>query len=176
VSSTPNLRVEIDPEAPPELIEGLTQIWVDVTNAGGAVGFVPPVTASDIQTVAREAFRRAVEGPDHLIVGFEAEEPVGFCFLEQRPGPLFKHWAYVKRLMVHPGVQGHGLGGRMLDEIHQLARDVLGLKQLHLTVRGGTGTDNFYTARGWKEVATIPDAIRLSDDEMREEIYLVKRL
>lgn len=176
MSSQPDLKVELDPEETPELIERLTQIWVDVTNAGGAVGFVPPVAASDIQPVAREAFRRAAEGPDHLIVGFDSEEPVAFCFLEQRPGPLFKHWAYVKRLMVHPRVQGRGVGGRMLDEIHRLARDVLGLEQLHLTVRGGTGTDDFYSARGWKVVATIPDAIRLSNEEMREEIYLVKRL
>lgn len=35
------------------LPDQLLTLWTDVTNAGGAVGFVPPVTAVDIRPAPR---------------------------------------------------------------------------------------------------------------------------
>ena len=41
------LSFELDPPLTPELCDRIVDLWVRVTNAGGAVGFVPPVTADD---------------------------------------------------------------------------------------------------------------------------------
>lgn len=175
MSSRTELRCELDPLLDDELIAKLVTIWTAVSNAGGAVGFVPPVTEADVRTVADNAFGKAGKGEDHLVVGFDGDEPVGFLFLEARPGPLFRHWMTIKRLQVDPARQKEGIGKRILECTHEVARD-MGLEQLHLTVRGGTGTERFYEAHGYEVMARIPDVIRLSPEDTREEIYMVKRL
>lgn len=175
MTSKPELDVVLDPKIDRDAEETLLDIWVEVTNADGAVGFVPPVTREDIDEVATATLRRAVEGPDHLVVAYIDGAPVGFCFLEQRPGPLFTHWAFIKRLMIRPHLQGSGLGGTFLDQIHDIGRE-LGLEQFHLTVRGGTGIERFYEKYGYEVRARIAGVIRLAPDDTRDELYLVREL
>ena len=175
MNSKPELRIELDPELHDELAEALLELWTDVSNAGGAVGFVPPVTTDDVRQTADLAFRQVRDGVDHLIVGFDEDVPVGFLFLEHRHGELFEHWATIKRLQVHPKLQGTGLGGALLEETHRLAKEI-GLEALHLTVRGGTGTEVFYERYGYETIARIPDVIRVAPDDTRDELYMIKKL
>ena len=169
------MRFELNPRLDEALRSTLIDLWVDVTNAGGAVGFAPGVDSADVTPLATTAFDRVERGDDHIVVAYEDGEPVGFAFLEHRPGPLFRHWATVKRLMVHPSLQGAGRGHRLLEGVHDKARE-LGLEQIHLTVRGATGTEAFYERHGYVIQARIPDVIRVAPDDTREEIYMVKRL
>ena len=39
-----SLTFTLDPAVTAELRDGILDLWTDVSNAGGAVGFVPPVT------------------------------------------------------------------------------------------------------------------------------------
>lgn len=43
------LTFELDPSFDRTLRDGIAELWTEVSNAGGAVGFVPPVTADDIR-------------------------------------------------------------------------------------------------------------------------------
>jgi GNAT superfamily N-acetyltransferase len=170
----PDLRVALDPPIQ-ELQEELIALWVDVSNAGGAVGFVPPVTDADVRPIAKEAFGKAASEWSHLLVAFEEDRAVGFCFLEFRPGPLFRHWATIKRLQIHPSLHGRGYGRTFLSHIEEIARRELALEQMHLTVRGGTGTEAFYLGAGYEIVARIPGLIRVAPGDDRDEIYLIKK-
>lgn len=170
------LAFETDPELTPELRRRLASIWLDVTRAGGAVGGAPTATPADLEPVIGNALAGVTDGTDHVVLARLADEVVGFGFLSFRPGPLFRHWATVKRLQVHPAFQKRGFGGALLDELIRVARDDLGLEQLHLTVRGGTGTEGLYTSRGFRLMARLPDVIRLAPDDTREELYMVARL
>jgi GNAT superfamily N-acetyltransferase len=165
----------VDPPITKDMAGVLIELWVEVINAGGAVGFTPPVTAEVVAPVADLAFRRVIGGLDHIIVAEAGDQVVGFAFLERRPGPLFGHWAALKRLQVHPSVQGRGIGSALLDAVHRAARD-FGLEQIHVTVRGGTGGESFYSQQGYQEVARIPDVVRVAPGDDREEIYLVRKL
>jgi len=165
----------LDPLLDDKLKAGLVELWTDVANDGGAVGFVPPVTIEDVGEIADVAFRRVEVAEDHLVVALIADEPVGMVFLEQRPGPLFRHWATIKRLQVHPSLQRQGIGRSLLEATHHLASGI-GLEQLHLSVRGGTGTENFYIQSGYEVVASIPRSIRLGNNDYRDEIYLIAKL
>ncbi len=173
-----DVELRLDPPLDDETSQRLVSVWVDVSNAGGAVGFPPPpppVTAADVAPVAEVAFAAVRAGRDHVVVAYDGGTIVGFAFLEHRPGPLFRHWATVKRLQVHPDAQGRGIGTELLLGCHDFGRE-LGLEALHLTVRGGTGTEAFYEGHGYDLIATIPDAIRLGPDDTRPELYMVKRL
>ena len=168
----------LDPPLDDEATRRLVEVWAAVSNAGGAVGFAPPppeVAPDDVAPVAAAALRSVREGRDHLVVAYAGATIVGFAFLEHRPGPLFRHWATVKRLQVHPAEQGRGTGTELLRATHRYARS-LGLEALHLTVRGGTGRESFYEREGYELVAPIPRAIKLSEDDVRDELYMVKRL
>lgn len=173
-----DVELRLDPPLDEETARQLVRVWVDVSNAGGAVGFAPPpprVTSADVAPVAEVAFDAVRRGRDHVIAAYDHTTVVGFAFLEHRPGPLFRHWATVKRLQVHPDAQGRGIGTALLAGCHDFARE-LGLEALHLTVRGGTGTEAFYEGLGYELIATIPEAIRLGPDDTRPELYMVKRL
>lgn len=168
----------LDPPLDDAATRRLVEVWVDVSNDGGAVGFAPPppeVTYDDVAPLAAAALRSVREGRDHVVVAYDRGTIVGFAFLEHRPGPLFRHWATVKRLQVHPAEQGRGIGTELLRACERLGRSA-GLEALHLTVRGGTGTEAFYESEGYGLVATIPEAIRLSPEDTRAELYMVKRL
>jgi predicted N-acetyltransferase YhbS len=168
----------LDPDLDDATVRELVEVWVEVSNAGGAVGFAPPppdVAFEDVAPVAQAALRAVREGRDHLVVARDRGAVAGFAFLEHRPGPLFRHWATVKRLQVHPRLQGRGIGTELLRACHRFGRE-LGLEALHLTVRGATGTESFYERLGYEPIATIPQAIRLAPEDTRDEIYMVKRL
>lgn len=162
----------LDPLLDDKLKAGLVELWADVANDGGTVGFVPPVTPDDVREIAEVAFRRVEIAEDHLVVALIADEPVGMVFLEQRPGPLFRHWATIKRLQVHPSLQGKGIGKRLIEATHHLARGI-GLERLHVTVRSGTGRESFYQQHGYEVVAQIPGVIRVAPGEDRDELHLI---
>ena len=171
-----NLTFELDPELTDELTGQLEQIWLAVGNAGGSVGTPCPATIEDVRVLSEKALRSVSEGDDHLVVAYLEGEPVGLGFLTHNPGPLFTHWATVKRLQVHPDLQGRGIGSRLMQAITAAARAELGLEQLQLTVRGKTGTESFYERFGYEVVGRIPDAIRVAPGDDRDMIYMVTRL
>lgn len=165
----------LDPPLSQDLVQRMSEIWLDVTNAGGAVGAAHPATAADLEPVIEDALSRVQAGKDRFVVANRQQELIGFGFLSFRPGPLFRHWATVKRLQVRPDLQGQGIGGALLDELAHIGREI-GLEQLHLTVRGGTGREGFYARHGYRIVARIPEAIRVAPHDTRDELYMVARL
>ena len=60
-------RVVVDPPLTLDLREHLIDMWVRVTNEGGSVGFVPPVTAANIRPTADRSFERVRQGTDALV-------------------------------------------------------------------------------------------------------------
>lgn len=171
-----NLTCALDPELDSGLVARLEDIWLDVGNAGGSVGTPLQATAADVKVLSDKAFRSVREGDDHIVVAYLDGEPAGFAFLTHNPGALFSHWAVVKRLQVHPSLQGRGIGSALMAKITELARDELGLEQLQLTVRGQTGTEAFYERFGYEVVGRIPGAIRVAPGDDRDMIYMMARL
>ncbi|HVM15128.1 MAG TPA: hypothetical protein VM287_12485, partial [Egibacteraceae bacterium] len=104
-------HVRLNPPLDHLLMEGLVAVWTTVSNGGGAVGFVPPVTPSEVWPVADAAFSRVRRGLDDLAVAYDDASggaPVGFGFLATNDWPLARHWGSVKRLQRHPVRRGRG--------------------------------------------------------------------
>lgn len=165
----------------------LLRIWTDVSNAGGWVGFVPPVAEEQVAPALDAALRRVHEGRDWLVVVRAAAGPgggppaawpddvAGFAFVATNDRLLSEHWRWVLRVQVHPEHQGSKLGAVLLDGIGDMAEDA-GLEMLHLTVRSGEGLESFYARAGYHEVARIPGAIRVAPGDDRDQVVLVCRL
>jgi GNAT superfamily N-acetyltransferase len=159
------LQFEVDPELTEQLRAEIVACWTDVSNAGGAVGFVPPVTMDDVLPQAVAQFAGVLSGRDRLVVGRVAEGPqagrlAALAFLVGDDFAFTAHWQTVKRVMVHPDFQGSGYGYMLMAELAAVARES-GLEQLHLDVRGGTGNDLFYKKCGYTEYGRLPRALKL---------------
>ncbi len=153
----------------------LLACWTDVTNAGGAVGFVPPVTRDDVAPALDALVGRVAEGRERLVVLRVGGEVAGWAVLKLSADPLRRHWATVLRVQVCPDRQGRGLGRVLMDGVHDAAR-ALGLEMLHLTVRGGYGLEGFYAGLGYRESGRMPGAIRVAPGDDREEVHLYRLL
>ena len=153
----------------------LLSCWTDVSNAGGAVGFVPPVTEDDVSPVLDRLLEGVQSGRDVLCVLTVDGGTAGFAVLVGSSSPLRRHWATVLRVQVHPSRQGGGLGRVLMDGVHDIARS-RGWEFLYLSARGGTGVDEFYRGLGYTEVGRLPGAVRVGPGDDRAEILLACRL
>jgi len=167
------LELRRNPPLDDRLVAELVAMWAAVTNAGGAVGFVAPVTEDVVRPVAEAAFTRVAAEQEELVVGFDGERPVAFGFLTYNADTLSPHWATIRRLQRHPARRGGGVGARVLAELEAVAAD-RGLEFVVLTVRGGTAREHFYCEHGYRVVATLPRWLRLTDDDVRDSLVLVK--
>lgn len=149
----------------------LLACWTDVSNAGGAVGFVPPVDRDDVAPVLGRLLEGVHCGRDVLAVLTVDGATAGWAALVGSLSPLRRHWATVLRVQVHPSRQGQGLGRALMAGVHDIARQ-RGWEFLSLTARGGTGVDAFYRGLGYREVGRLPGAIRVAPGDDRDEILL----
>jgi GNAT superfamily N-acetyltransferase len=145
--------------------------WTDVSNAGGAVGFVPPVTTDDVEPVLVHLLEGVHSGRDVLAVLSVDGVTAGWAAIVGSSSPLRSHWATVLRVQVHPSRQGQGLGRALMEGVHDIARQRR-WEFLYLSARGGTGVDGFYRGLGYREVGRLPGAIRVAPGDDREEILL----
>jgi GNAT superfamily N-acetyltransferase len=165
------LSFVLDPVLDDDLRTRVVGLWTDATNAGGAVGFAPPVTAADVWPTADAAFAGVDSGLDHLLAGFDGPDLAALLFLAGNSFAFKAHWRVLKRVMVAPGCQGRGYGAALMREAAVVARG-LGAEALQVTVRGGTGTDGFYARLGYREVGRLPGALRVGPGDDRDEIIM----
>ncbi|WP_406495101.1 GNAT family N-acetyltransferase [Streptomyces sp. NBC_00846] len=168
------LTFELDPKVDRALRDGITELWADVSDAGGAVGFVPPVTIDDVQPELVRHLVAMAEGHTRLLVGRDREGAVAAtAFLALNTHRLMTHWLWLYTVMVHPRHQGKGYGRDLMDAAADAARGIGGIEAIRLTCRGGTGVDRFYTSCGYKEVGRVPDAIRVAEGDDRDDIIML---
>jgi GNAT superfamily N-acetyltransferase len=165
------LSFVLDPALDDELRERVVRLWVEVTNAGGAVGFVGPVTADEVRPVAEAALAGVADGIDHMLVGVDDGELVALLFVVDNRFALKDHWRVLKRVMVTPSSQGRGYGAALMREAERVGRK-LELSGLQVTVRAGSGTENFYARLGYREVGRLPAALRVAPGDDRDEISM----
>ena len=146
-----------------------------VSNAGGAVGFLPGVAPSHVRELADPAFDRVAEGHDDIVVALNGDRPIGMGFLATNAIAIHQHWATIKRLQRHPEARLQGVGAAVLEGLEDAAR-ARGLRRLTLTVRGGTGREGFYERHGYRVEAALPERIWLAADDIREELFMAKSL
>ncbi|WP_409330537.1 GNAT family N-acetyltransferase [Trujillonella humicola] len=171
----PRAEVTTSTEVDGDLRATLLDLWTAVTNAGGAVGFVAPVTPDVVVPLLDALVERVHAGTQTLCLLRVDGEVAGFAVLSTSLSPLRRHWATVLRVQVHPDRQGQGLGRVLMAGVHDVARS-RGLEFLHLTVRGGYGLEGFYEGLGYQVFGRMPGAIRVAAGDDRDEVLLLHRL
>ncbi|WP_328749529.1 GNAT family N-acetyltransferase [Streptomyces sp. NBC_00285] len=168
------LTFTIDPAVGPELRDGILDLWTDVSNAGGAVGFVAPVEREAIRPELVKHLAAMADGRARLLVGHDEDGQVAAAaFLTFNTHRLMTHWVWLYRVMVHPRHQGLGYGRDLLAAAADEARTFEGIEAVRLTCRGGLGLERFYGSCGYKEVGRIPGAIRVAPGDDRDDVIML---
>ncbi|MFJ5969966.1 GNAT family N-acetyltransferase [Streptomyces sp. NPDC093060] len=168
------LSFELDPAVSPALRDEVLTLWADVSNAGGSVGFVPPVTMDEIRPELVRHLVAMAEGRTRLLVGRDGTGAVvATAFLTRNTHRLMRHWVWLYTVMVHPRHQGRGYGRDLLEAAADAARGLDGIEAIRLTCRGGLGLERFYGSCGYKEVGRIPGAIRVAPGDDRDDIFML---
>lgn len=158
----------------PRLRRALAECWVEVTNAGGAAGFpFPPVDAGTVVPTLDRIIELLSPDTSRLLTATVEGELVGWLNVRRDPFELIAHWGTLHHVQTRPAVRGHGIGLALMHEVREVARDEMGLEQLHLAARGGIGLEDFYERLGWKEVGRWPGALRLAPGDDRDEILMI---
>ncbi|MEU6818285.1 GNAT family N-acetyltransferase [Streptomyces sp. NPDC046860] len=174
------LTFTLDPAVTPDLRDGLLDLWTDVTNSGGPVGFVAPVTREDIRPELVRSLARLAQGHSRLLVGRDDEggadgagRVVAAAFLTFNSHRLMTHWLWLYTVMVHPKHQGRGYGRDLLAAAADAARGFEGIESVRLGCRGGEGLEHFYASCGYREVGRVPGAIRVGPGAYRDDIAML---
>ncbi|CAL9496232.1 N-acetyltransferase family protein [Streptomyces sp. enrichment culture] len=173
------LNFVLDPPVDQHLRDGVLTLWTDVTNAGGAVGFVPPVTPEDVRPQWVEHLSAMSDGRMRLLAGYDEDGSVAAtAFITLNTHRLMAHWVWLYTVMVHPRHHGNGHGRALLAACEDAVRgmthgDGRPFEAIRLTCRGGLGLERFYASCGYKEIGRAPDAIRLGEGEYRDDVFML---
>lgn len=158
----------------PQLREALTDCWVEVTNAGGAAGFpFPPIDPAHAAPAVDTIAGGLAADTSRLLTARHCDELVGWLNVRRDTFELIAHWGTLHHVQTRPKVQGQGFGAAMMHEIRRIARDEMGLEQLHLAARAKAGLEHFYGRLDWREIGRWPGALRLADGDDRDEILML---
>ena len=103
------------------------------------------------QRTPDEVRHRLLVTDDQVMAGaFRSQKLLGIMGLFRQSGPKLSHKAYVIAVYVRPEARGTGLSGQILDHLIRRARQLPGLRQLHLGVAvGNTSAERLYESRGF---------------------------
>lgn len=161
-------------DADPAVRRELTACWIAVTNAGGAAGFpFPPVGPGQV-TPAVDALTASLDPQrSRMLLARVNGALAGWVGLSRQLSPLIGHWGTVSHLQAHLTHRNQGIGTALMRRLRQVARDEMGLEQLHLAVRGGMGLEDYYARLGWEVTGRWPGKLRFAPDDTRDEILMI---
>lgn len=154
----------------------VTDCWTAVLNAGGAVVAsalpMPPLDRADVEPeVARLADSLSPERLRMLVARVDGAL-AGWLVLLREQHPLVAHVGVAHHVQTRPDHRGLGVGGALMRYAVTVAREEMGLEQLHLSARSGLGLEAFYGRLGWKEVGRWPRALRVAPGDDRDDILM----
>jgi GNAT superfamily N-acetyltransferase len=161
-------------DADPAVRQELTACWIAVTNAGGAAGFpFPPVDAGQVTPAIDALAARLDPRRCRMLLARMNGSLAGWVFLSRDTSPLIAHWGTINHLQTQPAHRNQGIGSALMHRLRQVARDEMGLEQLHLAARGGMGLEDFYARLGWRVTGRWPGKLRFAPDDTRDEILMI---
>jgi len=171
------VQVRRPEEVTAEATRALTECWMTVANSGGAVGFAfPPVDVDEVSAAVDQLAADLDPAYSQLLLARIDGTLAGWLSLSRYRDRVVPHWGTVKRVQTHPDFRGRGVGTALMHRVREVARDELGLEQLHLEARGGEGLEEFYGRLGWREIGRWPDALRFTHGDRDEVLMLLAPL
>lgn len=146
----------------------LVSLWQRVAEAGGLVGFAPPVSRADIAARAAGLVDEVRTGRVIAVVANRSHRLIGAGLVRPGRGNAL-HTGHVELILVDPAQCRTGIGGRLMAELLRLAGE-RGLAKLDLDAADDPGLAAFFGRFRFEEWGRRPDWVHLGPDTLRDEI------
>jgi GNAT superfamily N-acetyltransferase len=138
-----------------QLLPSLVDLLWDAVDAGGSLGFLPPLADDEGRAYWRSLLPELERGSRILLAAFVGERMVGSVQLALSPWRSSPYRAEVHKLFVATSLKGRGIGKALLGAVHEEARQ-RGRSLLVLNARFGDPAAQFYRGQGYREAGVIP--------------------
>ena len=157
------------------LVPQLAALLQAVVNAGGTVGFMPPVSSEEAAAYWLDVVR-ALEGSLRvLLVARDGTEMVGTTQLDLCGRSNGLHRAEIMKLLVHSQARRQGLGRQLIQAIETQARQHQ-RTTLVLDTLLGEPSEQLYQSLGYVAVGTIPQFARVASGALEATVVYYKLL
>jgi GNAT superfamily N-acetyltransferase len=138
-----------------DLLPALAELLREAVDGGASLGFLPPLPHHEARRYWL-SLRPELRGGSRLLFGaYVADRLAGTGQLALPSWPTARHRAELNKVMVATALRGHGIGRRLLQAIHECARQ-RGRSLLVLNARRGDPAETFYKQLGYREAGVIP--------------------
>jgi GNAT superfamily N-acetyltransferase len=138
-----------------DLLPALAELLREAVDGGASLGFLPPLPHHEARRYWL-SLRPELRGGSRLLFGaYVADRLAGTGQLALPSWPTARHRAELNKVMVATALRGHGIGRRLLQAIHDCARQ-RGRSLLVLNARRGDPAETFYKQLGYREAGVIP--------------------
>ena len=156
------------------LVPALSNVLADCVEGGASVSFMSPYSRDDASVFWNRIADTAERGDVSVLVAEVDGQVSGTVQIGFDMPPNQPHRGEIRKLLVHRGARGKGLGKELMRAAEQeaLAR---GKSLLCLDTASGAAV-HIYESLGWKRVGTIPDFALLPDGGYCDTTIFYKRL
>jgi GNAT superfamily N-acetyltransferase len=146
----------------------LVSLWQRVIEAGGPVGFAPPVVRPEVAGRAAGLVDEVRTGRVIAVAANRSHRLIGAALLRPGRGSA-AHTGHLELILVDPAHVRSGIGGQLLTELLRLASD-RGLQAVDLDAADGAGLDAFFSRFGFEQWGRRPGWVRSGPDDVHDEI------
>lgn len=161
--------------ATPEVYAAVHRVIADVVALGGAVGWLAVPDERETAAFLDEQLALAARGDGAVCVARADGRVEAFGVWNRYGAAVVRQNAEIRKVMVHPGARGRGLG-RVVVEALTAHATAAGIEVLVLDARGNNhGAHALYESLGWQRCGSIPDFIAVGDERW-DRVFFAKRV
>lgn len=172
--------MKVTSQSPKELVENidsLSRVLIDTVKAGGAVGFLAPLSKCDADNFWKNSiYPELVADRRILFVAKQVDRIVGTVQLLSRLQPNQPHRCEIAKMMVHPDARRQGIGRSLMEEALKQAEG-LNKTLVTLDTRTGDVAESLYRSLGFTPMGIVPGfALNPDGKVLHDTTYLYKQL
>ena len=161
---SPKIELLWPSRADSRLRAGIHRVVHDVTELGGAIGYLSPPTKAETDAWLDELLLAVRAGNAAFVVALVDGRAEATGLWRRRPDIVFTHTADIEKVMAHPHARGLGLGRTIASALIDNARDT-DIETLALGVRGNNhGAIELYEQLGFREWGRQPNVIEIGNE------------
>lgn len=170
------MTAELVRTATPALHAGVHRVITAVVALGGAVGWLHVPDEAETAAFLDDQLALAARGDGAVAVAYDDDGTLqAFGVWNRFHAPVIRQNAEIRKVMVHPGARGRGLGRVVVTALEDDAGRA-GIEVLMLDARGNNhGAHRLYEDLGYARCGVIPDFIAVGDERW-DRVLFAKRL
>lgn len=167
--------VEFPTSATPGLYADVHRVIAAVVELGGAVGWLAVPDEAETAAFLDEQLALAARGDGAVCVVRAEGEAAAFGVWNRYTAAVVRQNAEIRKVMVHPGARGRGLGKVVVEALTEHATRA-GVEVLVLDARGNNHAAHaLYESLGWQWCGAIPDFIAVGAERW-DRVFYAKRV